>query len=423
MLLTEKTVTSDIDINKIINEESIIIYFQPIASIHQNKIAGYEALVRGINPTTKEIINPMILFEKARELGLANKLDFLCQQKALEAFSNINDHANLILFLNIDHSFIVNEIENNTLYHMTQFWNINPENIVLEINEQFCIDMHMVKSFALEYKSLGFMISIDDVGAGYSNLDRIAFLKPDIIKIDKALISNIHKHFYKQQVVKMIVMLAENIGSLVVAEGTEKIEEILTVFKYGTHFIQGFYLSRPYPPNQLNNMNCSKRVNNIIRHQKEHLNNELLKKQYYNEFIRDLFLEVKNKLLNVSLASIDDTLKIIIKNYSDIECAYIVDLFGTQKSSTIFGCKIDSISRKKLFSPHNKGDDVTLKNYYYNLKTTGQSIWISDEYLSLATGNKCTTISGYITIKGKSFILCLDIELHNFLYNVSLFDN
>lgn len=417
MILTQKQLESEIDIRRIINEKSVIIYYQPIASIHQNKIAGYEALARGIDPITQALISPLTLFALARENGLVNDLDVLCQQKALESFSSIHDYQNAILFLNIDHSVIQNELETNSIYHLAQFWGINPENIALEINEQYCVDMNLIKSFVLKYKSLGFMISLDDVGAGFSNLDRIPLLKPDIIKIDKGLISNIDKHFYKQQVVKMIVMLAENIGALVVSEGTERMEEIVTVFKYGSQFIQGYYFSKPCPPLELNIINCEKVIHQIVYHQKKNLSDELLKKRYYNLFIKNHFLEIKKLLTDRSIETIDQHIKKAIITYPEIECAYIVDLLGTQKSNTIFGNQIDSIHRKKLFNPHKKGDDVTLKKYFYNLKTTGQNIWISDEYLSLATGNKCITISGYISIKGLSFILCLDIE-SNITHNI-----
>lgn len=410
MLLKQSQCEAQIDIRRIINEESIVIYFQPIASIHQNKIAGYEALVRGIDPLTNSIISPLKLFEVARNHHLVNQLDTLCHKKALESFSSINNHKDAILFLNIDHSTIFNEMETNYLYHLTQDLNINPENIVLEINEQYCFDMDIVKSFVQQYKLLGFMISIDDVGSGFSNLDRIALLKPDIIKIDKSLISNIHKHFYKQQVVKMIIMLAENIGALVVSEGTELIEEIMTVFSYGSQFIQGYYFSKPYPPNELNNYNCEKVIHHIVIRQKELLSNALFKKRHYNLMIKNVFMEIKKELVGQSFESTESFLKKSIINYQNIECAYIVDLQGIQKTSTIFNNQIDFIHRKKLFSPHKKGDDVTLKNYYYNLKTTNQDIWLSDEYLSLATGNKCMTISGYINIKEQSYILCLDIE-------------
>lgn len=102
-----------INIRRIIEEESIKIVFQPIVSTYQGRVAGVEALVRGVDLEDGSNISPLHLFAEARIEGMVIALDRLCQRKAIEKFSYMfKNHEDLILFLNVDNSVI--HLDNNT---------------------------------------------------------------------------------------------------------------------------------------------------------------------------------------------------------------------------------------------------------------------------------------------------------------------
>ena len=122
---------------------------------------------------------------------------------------------------------------------------INPRNVVIEISEINVLSNAVLKRFVDTYRQYGFMVALDDVGTGFSNMDRILLVRPDIIKIDISLVRNIHLDFYKQGVFKSLVILANKIGALVIAEGVEVEEEAIQVLRLGSHMIQGFHLSLP----------------------------------------------------------------------------------------------------------------------------------------------------------------------------------
>ena len=86
---------------------------------------------------------------------------------------------------------------------------------------------------------------LDDVGAGHSNLDRIPLFRPDVIKIDRSLITGVDGDFYKQETFKSLVSLSRRIGALVVAEGIETEAEAVTALELGADLLQGFFLGRP----------------------------------------------------------------------------------------------------------------------------------------------------------------------------------
>lgn len=397
-------------IRQMIEEESIQILFQPIVSTYQGKVAGVEALVRGTDVNNDKWISPFVLFNAAREAGMVIALDRLCQRKAIEQFGELfEEHHDLILFLNVDNSVI--HLDNNTeaIYEYCLEHNVLPKNVVLEINELHSADIDAVVRFTNKYREKGFMISIDDIGAGYSNLDRIILLQPDIIKIDKELIRDVHKHYYKQQVVEMIIHLGERTGALIVAEGVEAIEEILAVHQYGTHLLQGFYISEPIDMND----KAFKGINNMVRHiaerQRLYLAEFMVDTCKYNTDLKVLFEHVRLRIEEECVEDEEGCLNHILSDYPDIECAYVIDNNGKQITDTIFNDRSMEVHRKTLFSPYRRGDDATLKAYYYILKTTHQEMYVSSEYLSLATGNRCITISGYFSFAGRKQILCLDI--------------
>jgi len=400
-----------IDINEIIENEQIITYFQPIVSTYQGKVAGVEALVRGIDENG-QIISPIHLFEAAIGANLVIELDRLCQKKAIQTYSHkFSERADLILFMNVDNSVIHLHSEKDSIYDYVLEYGLRPENIVLEINELQSEDMASmtaIKTFTNRYRDKGFMICIDDIGSGFSNLDRIIILKPDIIKIDRLLLNDIHNHYYKQQVVSMIIKLAEKTGALIVAEGVEVMPEILTVLQYGAHMLQGFYIAKPFEMDMNDMVELEDKIRIISEEQTAYLSSYLVDRCLANATLRDKFETIRALIYDVEPEIQEDTLYEILKDYPSIECAYIIDSNGYQNTDTIFNTNA-ILSKKPIFNPYKKGDNAKLKEYYYVLKTTHQELFVSEEYLSLATGSKCITISGYCCEKNRKSILCLDI--------------
>lgn len=98
------------------------------------------------------------------------------------------------------------------------------------------------------YRSQGYQVAVDDVGAGFSGLYSIAEIRPDFIKIDMSLIRNIDSNPARQAVVESLVTLAGKINCRVIAEGIETQNELNTLLALGVHYGQGYYLARPAFP-------------------------------------------------------------------------------------------------------------------------------------------------------------------------------
>ncbi|MCM2681355.1 bifunctional diguanylate cyclase/phosphodiesterase [Echinimonas agarilytica] len=231
------------ELERIIENRSLTSLFQPLVHLRRGTVIGYEALSRG--PSDSPLHSPAALFEVASKSQRLSQLDLLCRHCAIERYNEFNTDA--LLFINVSPVTLLNEDHPKG---MTVQWlahhNIKPENVVIELSEQHQVDDPQTLLKAVNhYRNLGFLIAIDDLGAGFSGLRLWSEIQPDIIKIDRYFISQIHTDPVKKEFVRSIVSLAQTTGSKVVAEGIETDEELLQTQELGIDYGQGYLLGRP----------------------------------------------------------------------------------------------------------------------------------------------------------------------------------
>jgi EAL domain-containing protein (putative c-di-GMP-specific phosphodiesterase class I) len=231
--------------NKILAQELVYSVFQAIFNLADGNILGFEALGRGINNTP--LHSPLVLLQLAEKNHKLYELNSLFLQTALKkaASSIINKY----LFLNIDPQVISLPAfrEKFTKEYLLEY-NFTPQLAVLEISERNAIEDYSQLRLSLDtLTKQGFLIALDDVGAGYSGLKTISELKPTYLKIDMDLVRNIHKDLYKQSMVKALVDISNTLNIKLIAEGIETTEELETIFSLGVQFAQGFLLHKPQP--------------------------------------------------------------------------------------------------------------------------------------------------------------------------------
>ncbi len=398
-----------VDIEKIIKNEHITICFQPIISIRKNSMAAFEALCRGIDG--EEIIPPNVLFDCARDKDLTLELDRLCRKKALEEFASMTKSSeDMLLFLNFDASVIDRGVVGSgNLHDAVSYLNLNPSNIVIEINEAKTNNTRALTAFIDTYKNYGFIVALDDIGSGYSNLNRLAVVKPDILKIDMALISGIDKEFYKQEVVKSMVELARKIGALVVAEGVETQEEAINSLDLGVDMLQGYYFARPQNMRSIDFEGLRQKRSKLTGVFKQYILTKLKTERDKKDYFARTASQVAKELSKVCSCSFDEILTHIAHSYCHVECIYILYKTGIQFSETVCSFTSFSSRKKSIFYPAAKGTDHSLKDYYYLAVGNGQGGFVTEPYVSIATGSLCVTISETFTnVEGDEFVLCID---------------
>ena len=218
-------------------------YFQPIIGIASGTIVGYEALARQ-RSTEGKVISAGHLFHShhiSDEQKIA--LDRSLRYQALEKFSQFQGKG--YLSLNISPSWIASVTDPKKLptLEMLNDFDLDKSRIIIELTETQG-DLNKLAEIVKIYRQHGLQVAIDDFGSGYSQLDRVIAIQPDIIKLDMGLFKQAtRKGGIASDVVHLLTRLAKRIGCRVVCEGVETDDEFFYAINSGTHMMQGYLFS------------------------------------------------------------------------------------------------------------------------------------------------------------------------------------
>lgn len=231
------------ELDRIIRQEALTPLFQPIILCRQQTVYGYEALIRG--PSNSPLHAPFSLFEAAAREDRLAELDLLCRRTILQQFAELNLPGHLFINVNPESMESIGFRRGQTLQFLDQL-GVSPQRIVIELTERQPINNYQAMRTAVEhYRSMGFTIAIDDLGAGYSSLRHWSELRPDFVKIDRHFIEGIGDDSVKREFVRSILDIAQGVGTRVIAEGIETLEEYRCLWTMGVHHGQGYYFARP----------------------------------------------------------------------------------------------------------------------------------------------------------------------------------
>ncbi|MBD5140898.1 MAG: EAL domain-containing protein [Ruminococcus sp.] len=392
-------------VREVIDNKDIFVEFQPIYSLNTKKIIGLEALSRG--DYKGEIVSPYFLFNYAEENGNVLSVDRLCREKAMRAFAA--ERSESMLFINFETSVLNNVTPGNGEIMKTAMENhISPENIVIELNESHVKDSYDLMMFVNYYRSKGFLIALDNVNAGLETMNRVMLVNPDIIKIDRSIISKIESNSYNQEVFKSIINTAKQIGAMTVAESVETVDEVITCMLMGVDYFQGFYFSRPEQFNyifsneaRLKLEDAALKLNLSIKKNPTAVNVQI---ETYKRIIYDLV----STLVGVDTKDYNWTLQNYVSEHREIECAFLIDEKGFQITDTVMTEDTEILPG---YQPAIRGVNHDIKNYFYAVKEQIEDPFISGWYISSATGRSCKTISSHFYDKNNKLIVaCVDLK-------------
>ncbi|MTH53868.1 EAL domain-containing protein [Bacillus mangrovi] len=228
---------------EIIQKQEIRLLAQPIIELESNTIQAWEILTRG--PAGTRLENPLQLFSIARQTGMVYDLEMLILEKTLHLVIESGTKEEIYINftpLTLGNKRFVPSVKKALNRHPS----VDPAKIILEITERDSIEgMAFFKDNIQALRGLGIRIAVDDTGAGYSSLHTISEVMPDIIKIDRSVIENIDTNRVKESMLKGLLLIARETGSLVVAEGIEKKEEADVLARNRVDLAQGYFYAKP----------------------------------------------------------------------------------------------------------------------------------------------------------------------------------
>lgn len=230
--------------NALLDKNLFLYHFQPIVSAKNGEIIAYEALMR----TDASIgMNPMQVLETAKAYNRLYDIERATMFNVMERYHrDIADFHGRKVFIN---SIPGHFLKENDLRVVVDKYSQYIDSFVFEITEQDTAtegELEKIREFG---SGLGNQIAIDDYGTGHSNIVNLLRYTPQIIKIDRFLITDIHTDLNKQMFVKSTIEFARLNNIKVLAEGVETADELKTVIGFGVDYIQGYYTGKPqYEP-------------------------------------------------------------------------------------------------------------------------------------------------------------------------------
>lgn len=213
--------------------DQVRIVFQPIVNLRTGEVIGYEALARF--PTGR----PDEWFAEAHALGLGVDLEM---SAVVQAVAQRHPDWGYVS-INVSPTTIVTDAFADLVARMTE-----PERLVVELTEHSLVhDYEELGGLLQRLRRLGVRVAVDDAGSGISSLRHILTIAPEIVKLDRSLISRLEDDGARRALGEALVQFANRVDAVLIAEGIEREEERRACLELGIHFGQGYLLGRPCP--------------------------------------------------------------------------------------------------------------------------------------------------------------------------------
>jgi EAL domain-containing protein (putative c-di-GMP-specific phosphodiesterase class I) len=228
-------------------EGGIETHYQPIVDLVRGVVVGYEGLARftphspGGPAVAPSSAPPVAWFEAALTLGRVPELEAAAIRAAFAGRTALP--INTFLTVNVGPDVLEHPAIREVLSDQGDLGGV-----VIELTEHARVDSYLALEPSLErWRSAGAMFALDDAGSGYAGFQHLLQIRPEIIKLDRALVASVDRDEGKRSLVEMLGAFAGRIDAWLLAEGVETLQELETVARLGVPLAQGYYLARPGP--------------------------------------------------------------------------------------------------------------------------------------------------------------------------------
>lgn len=383
-------------------------HFQPIFSLAHRRPIGHEALLRASDKTGP--ISPLALFDRCPDFDARLQLDQLSRQAHLRHFAEQNRDHNW-LFLNMDAEVFLLAGRFGALPQFEEMLadvGLFPQQIVVELRENAVADDADFSAAVNYFRSLGCLLALDDFGAGHSNFDRVWQIQPEIVKLDRKLITQAGQNRHICRMLVQIASLLHESGALVLMEGIETHEEASIALEADIDFVQGYYFGRPQP--QL--LSCDQLPDAVAHIWQNFDSNWQAEHQRQQQFI----LPYVNAIGYASvLLSAGRSMAESCASFLQLEAAefcYLLNARGEQIGPNLWGEQAErQYNLRFLPLDDASGARWALRPYFRHAIDNFGRIQISSPYLSLSGAGLCVTLSVSFKYNDEKRVLCGDICL------------
>lgn len=231
-----------------LNENRLVLFYQPILNLNTNSISHCECLVRLLDDEG-QFLAPANFLGIASESGLIPKLDYCVIEKAMRQ-QCLWEEAGITtgLSINVTAPTLEQADFKQRIEDLIQLTGANPHRLIFEIVETDAIsNLSVTRELLNHFKTIGAKIAFDDFGVGFTSFEYVRDLPVDYIKIDQSFVRFIHEREQDRVLVKSMVEMSHSLGKSVIVEGVESRAALNIVKEMGVEYVQGYHVCRPMP--------------------------------------------------------------------------------------------------------------------------------------------------------------------------------
>ena len=241
-----------LDLRKALGADQFELYYQPLINLKDNKIDGFEALLRWHHPE-RGMVSPADFIPIAEDMGLINEIGKWVLQQACSMAVNLPDDIKIAVNVSpvqIKRGNLLEVVKDGLVTS-----GLPASRLEIEITESVMIaDKDATIDVLRQLHGLGVHISMDDFGTGYSSLSYLQSFPFDKIKIDSSFVKNLTEGNDGIGIVQAVVGFASRLGVVTIAEGVETLEQLNIIRKEGCTQAQGYFFARPMPASEISLM-------------------------------------------------------------------------------------------------------------------------------------------------------------------------
>ena len=248
-----KKVSLENKLKEAVFSQNFMLYFQPQFHTVDRVLRGVEALIRWKDETGKAI-RPDVFIPIAEKNGTIVPIGTWVVEESVRIYAEWKKkyHYSMILSVNISAIQYKQPDFVDKVMRILEKYDISPEEIELEITETILIDnFKEVTEKLVTLRNMGIKISLDDFGTGYSSLSYLKGLPIDTLKVDKSFIDTVITDENTRIITESIIYMVKKLGFETIAEGVETQEQFDYLTAIDCDNIQGYYLGKPMPPEEI----------------------------------------------------------------------------------------------------------------------------------------------------------------------------
>jgi len=235
-------------LRRALREESFVLHYQPIMSLHDGTVSHYEALVRLADDPGGQLVAPGRFLPAAERYGLIREIDRMVLARAVELLAGEHGEHGVRIAINCSSLSITDGGMLAEIERQLTSARVNPAQLVIEVTETAAIsDMARARDFCAGVQELGCAVALDDFGAGFGSFQYLKHLPFQYLKIDGDFIRELPASPKDQLVVRALVGLARGMGKLTIAEYVGEAATVGLLRELGVDYAQGFEVGRPHP--------------------------------------------------------------------------------------------------------------------------------------------------------------------------------